>query len=493
MKFRELRRRLERIKREKQRTGRFEVPRGKPFWIWDVKQHKQEDIRTKGRCCFNHCIGLPKKGGSERPFYDYQKLIYDALFDPDSQNPLRDPKKHKHVWIKKATGLGITELMLRLMSWLCLNDDTYKGTQMCIVTGPGIEPAISLINRMKGLFKGKFLFDTKETVINLNGIRIAAFPSHNLNTMRGLDNVSFILFDEADFFAKSEQIEARHIAERYIIKSGPYIVFVSTPNAPGGLFETIERELESTCMYKRIKLDYKYGLGKIYSIEEIEKGMSSSSFEREYNLKYIGTEGNVFSTKSIEESIAEYDPENELINYYAPVSMGVDCGFGSSPFGIVIARLVDARVEVVFADEFERPDYNEMLDMILRLRNKYQVKKIFVDGANPEFIRSLKRAIGERPDPTIYIERSRKHRWPLETYMNVIPVPFVSEHKHMITRCKLIVDSGSLLIHPKFEKLIVSLRTAVEQDGTLDKDLTSYNDIFDAFRLALKYHKFTIT
>ena len=75
--------------------------------------------------------------------------------------------------------------------------------------------------------------------------------------------------------------------------------------------------------------------------------------------------------------------------------------------------------------------------------------------------------------------------------MDVIPVPFVSEHKHMITRCKMVSDKGYLSIHPKFEKLIISLRTAVEQDGILDKELTSYNDIFDAFRLALKYHRFT--
>jgi hypothetical protein len=32
--------------------------RDKPFWIWDTKQHKQEDIKTKGDCCFNHIIGF---------------------------------------------------------------------------------------------------------------------------------------------------------------------------------------------------------------------------------------------------------------------------------------------------------------------------------------------------------------------------------------------------------------------------------------------------
>jgi hypothetical protein len=76
--------------------------------------------------------------------------------------------------------------------------------------------------------------------------------------------------------------------------------------------------------------------------------------------------------------------------------------------------------------------------------------------------------------------------------MDVIPVHFVSEHKHMITRCKMILEKSLLELHPKLEKLIISLRTAVEEDGILDKELTSYNDIFDAFRLALKYNKFTI-
>ncbi|HYY51000.1 MAG TPA: hypothetical protein VE643_09015 [Nitrososphaeraceae archaeon] len=43
----------------------------------------------------------------------------------------------------------------------------------------------------------------------------------------------------------------------------------------------------------------------------------------------------------------------------------------------------------------------------------------------------------------------------------------------------------------KFDKLITSLRTALDDDdGTLDKESTSYNDIFDAFRLALKFITF---
>ena len=94
---------------------------------------------------------------------------------------------------------------------------------MCIVTGPGIDLAIALIDRMKKMFagsnKGLISFDTKETVIELNNAKIEAFPSHHLDAMRGLPNVSFILLDEADFFPPGQQQDARDVSERYIAKS----------------------------------------------------------------------------------------------------------------------------------------------------------------------------------------------------------------------------------------------------------------------------------
>jgi hypothetical protein len=55
-------------------------------------------------------------------------------------------------------------------------------------------------------------------VIELNGVKIEAFPSHHLDAMRGLTNVSFILLDEADFFPPGQQQDARDVSERYIAK-----------------------------------------------------------------------------------------------------------------------------------------------------------------------------------------------------------------------------------------------------------------------------------
>ena len=103
--------------------------RGKSFWYWDQTRHKERDRATKGECCFNHIISLPKKDGIEKPLFDYEKLLYNALllpgylnsnprFHSDELDCIMHPFKEKHLWVKKATGLGVTEFMLRLMAWL---------------------------------------------------------------------------------------------------------------------------------------------------------------------------------------------------------------------------------------------------------------------------------------------------------------------------------------------------------------------------------------
>lgn len=90
--------------------------RNKPFWIWDKSEHLRKHELTKGNCCFNHIIGLPQKDGIPMPMFDYEKIIFDSLII-DTQ---------KLMWIKKATGLGITELMLRIIVWLVTKKDSHS-------------------------------------------------------------------------------------------------------------------------------------------------------------------------------------------------------------------------------------------------------------------------------------------------------------------------------------------------------------------------------
>jgi hypothetical protein len=51
-------------------------------------------------------------------------------------------------------------------------------------------------------------------------------------------------------------------------------------------------------------------------------------------------------------------------------------------------------------------------------------------------------------------------------------------------------NGGSIAINPRFDKLITSLRTTVENgEGLLDKEGTSYDDIFDSFRISLQFYQ----
>ena len=76
----------------------------------------------------------------------------------------------------------------------------------------------------------------------------------------------------------------------------------------------------------------------------------------------------------------------------------------------------------------------------------------------------------------------------LQQNMYVIHVPFSKEHKAMLAHCKELMNdqNGYVAINPKHNKLITSLRTAVENGkGSLDKEATSHNYLFDEFRLSM--------
>ena len=471
----------------------FQKMQGLPFWTWDRQQHKQEDIRTKGFCCFNHVIGLPQKDGHDMPLLPYQRTLYDSLQD------------YKHIWILKSRGIGVTEFLLRYIAWSCVFRQFPENSRVCIVTGPRIDLAEDLIARFKGLFATNFGANdrTQSTVAIVNGVKVEAFPSHHVDTMRGLDNVTFIYCDESDFFPPFQQREVRAVMKGYIGKPNPdpHIVVVSTPKAPGGLMHQIE--LESDSLYHKLGFDYAYGLEgpyPIYSLDQIQKAKQSPDFEREYNLKYLGLIGNVFHTKDIDAAIEKgknYNPDT--VNTFSQKSVGLDPAWGSSAFGIVVTQWVDNQIQIMHADEYERPDFDDMIGITLDICHRCGISlrngcQIFVDGANPEFIRSLKRQLGENPDYEQEIDRIKKD-FPGCDYtcnMLVVPVHFSNEHRQMLAHTKKLMEynEGMVAINPRFDKLITSLRTAVDKgEGVLDKEATSYDDILDAFRLALKFYQ----
>ena len=80
------------------------ILKGKPFWIWNEKEHEQEYVKTGGLCCFNDICGRPTKDRKEYPLFDYEKLLFDSLM-----SNLKNDFKNKHLWCLKSTGLGVSE------------------------------------------------------------------------------------------------------------------------------------------------------------------------------------------------------------------------------------------------------------------------------------------------------------------------------------------------------------------------------------------------
>jgi hypothetical protein len=95
--FKDLHKLVSQSQQENTRKELFQRLQGKLFWIWNVEEHKQEDIRTNDLCCFNHIIGLPHKDSVDKPLYDYQRMIFDSLV---SQNR-NASSAIKHLWRRK--------------------------------------------------------------------------------------------------------------------------------------------------------------------------------------------------------------------------------------------------------------------------------------------------------------------------------------------------------------------------------------------------------
>lgn len=227
------------------------------------------------------------------------------------------------------------------------------------------------------------------------------------------------------------------------------------------------------------------------------------SFKREYDLAYLRLIGNTFHTRDIDRAVElgkQYNPNRVIVG--AQLVMGLDPGFGSSAFGIVLLQVADNMIQVLIAEQYERVRYefmiNKITDIIKGLhwrkvdQDVLDSCKIYIDASNPALISSLKELVGETTRWDYINEKilyCKQHNFDLAKYMNVIPVAFNTSAKDMLLHTKEVLEHERPLIaiNPKFDKLITSLRTCQSDDlGKFNKEQTSYDDLMDSFRLALK-------
>jgi hypothetical protein len=510
----------------------------KPFWLYYPQNHGH-DNNTDNNCCFVHILNLFKKPGSDKlyPVFDYEIQILRALEEPeyinfrqpteeerqqyekkivDSERELvkektgsiratrerlrREktaeliyPEKVGHCLVLKSSGLGLTSFFLAYIAWLCLKDDKLKGQDIVIISGPREQLSIDLITRLRQMFLHfNITFDTRESTLFLNTVRIRSFPSNNLSAVRGLESVALVFLDEAAFFGPDSQSEVLDVVERYAGKNSARIILTSTPNRPGDLIHTILNS-DKKNFYKVLKFDYTWGLGKIYEPQDIMIAKRSDSFEREFNLSFVSPEGNCFSNSGITRAIELGKKYPDVINKAAQHSLGLDPGFGSSAFGVVCLEYSDSIIKVVFAEQYEKSSFDSMLQKVFEIKTMVgELSNIYIDMANTEYIEAVKQELGENSNWQYIHERIayyKKNRLNISEYMKTVPVSFALEGVKMLVHCKNLLENEDSLvaINPRHEKLIAGLRGAIAKEYRLNKTETPYSDLVDAYRLAMKF------
>jgi hypothetical protein len=454
-------------------------------------------------------VGLPEKHGKRHPMYPYEKMLFDDFMRSWREEPFDDGQKYRFFAILKATGLGMTEFIIRVMSWLATTSDQFRGKRFGIIAGIRQEIVDEIMSRLTGLFV-RFPFLGVRQIknkINLNGVMIEGYPAQNALSLRSYANFAFILVDEADFFRKSLQKEVRTGVERYIAKSNPFVYFVSTPDKPNGMFYEIFSKPQSETFYKQYRLDYTVGEGLIFTKQQIEEQMKSEFFAREYALQFGGLSGNFFSTSAVRRNVVTVDMAKELefnpfffhkditttdYDRYFPKSLGIDPGFGSNPArdigsytGLCLTQYRNGRVEILFAGELIQPDYDELVRIVDMIITKTNTTKVYIDGSNPALVKSIKNTIKEYPDYSKYDKEEMERR--INGSMIVCPIPFnLKSKKEMLYNLKEFVDRGLLTIHEKQSELIDALTSTWIEDGKIDKEKTAHDDLLDALQLSMR-------
>jgi hypothetical protein len=149
----------------------------------------------------------------------------------------------------------------------------------------------------------------------------------------------------------------------------------------------------------------------------------------------------------------------------------LDPGFGSSNFAIVCTQLVDGKIQLIAAEEYDRLDFTEMINEVWNLKQKCgHVTNIYADAANPEVWQALKKEFNE-PFNEQYIKDkiayAKKYNLHIEDQMFIVPVPFSIEGARMLQHTKWLLEetdedgSGLVAMHrERFQKLVTALRTA---------------------------------
>jgi cellobiose-specific phosphotransferase system component IIB len=334
-------------------------------------------------------------------------------------------------------------------------------------------------------------------IIALGASEGSVWSWKNVSKIHMSDIAATSLVDDSGLFAAA--------FSRLANTDGSLIIETPPRGARGRVYEIFEQiqKGESEFSLHIVKADQAVQAGLISADFLIaERQRLGPLYPQYYAAEFIEGIGNIFSIEAIDRAVELGKQYNivEEINPNSEKYMCLDPGYSSSKFAILIAEWNrnDKKIIILYANEFDKLNYEEAIDIVFRLIKQYgRVVNVGIDMSSLELIMSLKKKIGERSDwnyITNKLQYCTKHNLDPAQYMTIVPVPFtVSNKAYMISHCRrLLEDSRSLVaINPIFNNLIIGLKSSVvDNRGLLDKQETISDDLVDTFQIMSSFFKF---
>lgn len=156
--------------------------------------------------------------------------------------------------------------------------------------------------------------------------------------------------------------------------------------------------------------------------------------------------------------------------------IGIDAGFGSSKFAIVLKCVVDDNIFILETIELDRQEFNYCINRISELMMQYDLTqdntKVLIDASSPSVVMAVKKSLDELSDYLETISRRKKQKIRDPYYdMCVLPINFnSSEKRNMLANLKDLIDSNTIALDlERHYNLVLALRTAKDMDLILDK------------------------
>jgi hypothetical protein len=399
-------------------------------------------------------------------------------------------EESKHLCVLKPVGSGISEYCLRWILWKIMRNNELQRSQVCIVVGPAVSLADRMLSRIRRLFeKHDITFEYAKNYLIINNVEIFSVPSHNLNSLRSLENPSILYISEADYLP--ELSDVRSCCERYISKSNPHIIMESTINSPIGLYGQIFKEENS--LYTRRTISYLDAFAEgMYTQKQIDKAKESRSFAKELLCDSYAL-GNVTGTFPPEWVKRAFEQNIEI--HPTRYILAADPGYQPAFFGVCLLSVDDnsGMKQVIVGEEFSEGE-EDMVNLIISLKQMYNVKNIFINGSDKRFIKRIKSFtrddVNYEENMTFLKKNKILNQYnPLKNLWTVIPLWFnQNSSREFLTYARLQLEQGKVMIPSTCSTLEKALYNCQDIFGNIIKEPLSKghgSDILDGPQEAL--------